>query len=78
MPKAAVYMPSDDPQGPWVWWDGTRTGWVRDPAWLSTGRVMGVYANTDNNPLKNFNKAQITQMISQSWAGGPKPPGYGG
>jgi N-acetylmuramoyl-L-alanine amidase len=78
MPRPAVYMPNDDPQGPWIWWDGERSGWVRDAAWLSVGRVMGVYSNTSNDPLKNFNKAQLKQMISQSWAdSGSYPPGYG-
>lgn len=79
MPKAAVYTPNDDPKGPWIWWDGTRCGWVRDPDWLGVGRMTGVYSNTTNSPLTNFNKAQITRMIETSWAdSGAKPPGYGG
>lgn len=77
MPKAAVYQPNDDPNGPWLWWDGERMGWVRDPAQLPVGRVMGVYANTENAPLGNFSKAQLQQMAQSSWADtGPRPDGY--
>ena len=79
MPKAAVYQPNDDPQGPWIWWNGTECGWVRHADWLDVGRVLGVYNNSNDGVLKNFNKAQILQMIESAWAdSGPKPPGYGG
>lgn len=75
--KAAVYQANDDPQGPWLWWDGRGMGWVRDAAQLDVGRVMGVYANSESAPLKNFSKAQLAQIASSSWAdSGPRPQGY--
>jgi N-acetylmuramoyl-L-alanine amidase len=75
--RSAVYQASDDPQGPWLWWDGRGIGWVRDAAQLPVGRVMGVYSNTADEPLRNFTAAQLRAICSSSWAdSGPRPEGY--
>jgi len=60
-----------------AWQPGCSIGWLTSDAQLSVGLVTGAVAFDDaGKPLRNFGAAEIQDMITRYWAGGPKPPGW--
>lgn len=59
---------------------GLRIGWITNQTDLDVGRITGtlVFDGGSGDPLKNWTAVEIQDMIDRLWAGGPKPPGFGG
>lgn len=65
--KAAVF----------AWQPGVAIGHLVDQTSQDVGRITGTLAfDGAGKPLRNFTVAQIADMISRYWSGGPKPAGW--
>lgn len=74
----AVLQASDDPSGPFLWWTGGKLGAVRNLTQVDVGRACGLYVNSTSDPLRNFTKAELRDMIASGWDDAmPPPDGYG-
>jgi N-acetylmuramoyl-L-alanine amidase len=77
---AVAICAPDDPTRMIFAWNGVNINWITSDAQLAVGRITGVLTfDSAGNPLGNFDKAAIQDLIDRGWGGtstGQFPPGY--